>query len=234
MTSIDNVTSSAINDYFNAHASNFSSSSTTSTTSTTETTSTTSTTKDTKTSVGKYLNSTSSKDLDAKTIFNKLSIDVGSDGKTITKDELNSYISKAESDSVNISDNELKSLKTLQSKWNTISNGSDSITYANINASGSQGIFTSMFSASGKDSSVSDLINTTLSNTDKIYSSLIESAMSSSTESTRPSTSSLSSMLTTLLTGTTDVNDDANAEMIANLTNLIANSHATHTIETRI
>ncbi len=42
--------------------------------------------------LGNYLNSTSNKKLNAKEIFKELSLDVGGDGKTIAKKDLDSYI----------------------------------------------------------------------------------------------------------------------------------------------
>lgn len=233
MDSISDSNLNRINDYYSTPK-DITTVTTTSTTSTTSTTETTGTTSYNDTSVGKYLNSTKAADVDSQTLFAKLSIDVGSDGKTITINELDSFISNADSGKVDISDNELSALKTLKENWNTISDGSSSITFANINASGSKGILSSMAPNAGKDTSNTDLINTTLSDTDKVYSSLIQSAVNSSHGDVSYSSSSLQSMLTTLLTGTTDANDDANAEMIANLTNLIATSNPTHTVEYRV
>ena len=166
-----------------------------------------------------YLESTSNADLEAKTIFKKLSIDMGGDSKTITKDQLDSYITNAESDTSTVSDEELTSLKTLQEKWDSISNGGDSITYANM--SNNKAILTSMDT---KDEETIDAAKLAAENKIDINSYLIESAFSFNAYENDDSSSNLTSMLKTLLTGTTDENDDENADMIAMLTNLIAES----------
>lgn len=224
MTSINSVVSSVLNDYYSINTSTTTTTANTIATDTTTVSSSTSAAKDTSL-VGQYIDDTSSSKLDAKTIFKELSIDMGGDGKTITKDQLDSYVSDAESGNLSISNDELKSLKTLQSSWKTVSEGGDSITYANV--SGDKGLFTSMAGTTATTSSTSD-INLTQSSTDQIYSYLINSALSSNSQTA--SSTDLSSMLKTLLSGTTDENDDANANAIATLTNLIAQSKSTSTI----
>ena len=66
----------------------------------------------------------------AEDMFNKLTQDVGGDGKTITKDQLESSIKKLESDSSTSSadKHKLGFLKQLNANFDKISNGSDSIT----------------------------------------------------------------------------------------------------------
>lgn len=175
-----------------------------------------------------YLDSTLNADLDTKTIFKKLSIDMGGDGKSITKDQLDSYISNAENGTVSISDNELKALKTMQSKWDTISKGSDSITYSNM--SGFKDILTSMDSPDDTSNQVDLSTLQTSSYIEDVDDYLVNAALSSSISSN--SVADATSMLKSLLTGTTDENDDSNANLIATLTNIIANSKSTSTVET--
>jgi len=196
-----------------------------------KTTSTTSSTKETDTSVKRYLDSTASDKVDAKTLFSKLSIDVGGDSKTITKDELNSYISSADKGTVKIGDNELSALKTIQSNWDDISGGSDSISYYNVSSAGYSDTLKSMASTDSTttDTAVSDLSKLTADSTANAYGSIVNAALGTATNADG-STSSLTTLLNTLLKGTTDENDDANANMIATLTNLIAGT--TSTVET--
>ncbi len=175
-----------------------------------------------------YLQSTSSADLDSKTIFKKLSIDMGGDGKTITKDQLNTYITNAESDTSTVSDEELAALKTLQEKWDTISNGGDKITYANM--SNYKDILTSMDSAD-EEITLPDSFQTAAENKIDINSYLIESAFSFNAYEDEDSTSNWTSLLKTLLTGTTDENDDENANMIATLINLIADAQSNTSVD---
>lgn len=230
MTNINSVSSSTLDKYYSSTSAT-SAKSTTTTTTTTSGTSTTSTSTTSTTigtgSVARYISSTSTSQLDAKTLFKKLSIDVGSDGKNITEDQLNSYISKAQSGKVSVSSDELNALKDIQKNWDTLSNGSSSITYSDM--AGNTDMLTSMAGTTATTSSTSAL-NLTQSSTDEVYSYLINSALSSG--SSNNTGSNLSSMLKTLLTGTTDENDDANAELVAQLTNLIAESKTKSTIST--
>lgn len=182
-----------------------------------------------------YLDSTSTKNLDTKTIFNKLSIDVGSDGKKITKDQLDAYVAKVKAakstkeDTSGVSDNELKALTKLQEKWNTIALGGDKITYANM--TNNKDILTSMDTAD-KTKTI-DVSAQAAASKKNINNYLIASALGTSTNGTSNATpSGAQSLLQTLLTGTTSTNDDSNADLIGALTNFIANSKANSTVET--
>ena len=190
-----------------------------------------------------YLDSTSNKDVNAKQVFTDLSIDVGSDGKNISKNQLDNYISKIQAtkaqdakdaaatksavvDTSGVSDAELKGLTTLQKNWTTVSQGSDTITYSNL--SQNKDILTSMDSPD-KTNTI-DLSQYTADRTKSINESLIASALGTSTTATP---AAATSMLQTLLTGTTDQNDDSNAELISALTNYIAGSQSQSTINTQ-
>jgi len=182
------------------------------------------------TSLQRYFESASSDDLSAKSIFEKLSIDVGGGGKTITEDQLNEYITKAEDGDISISDNELSGLKELQANWDEVSDGSDSITYNNVFAAGYQDTLLSM--APDDTSDTTDYMGIAKTATQEAYSKIVNAALSTSTSGSPKS--NLSSMLNTLLTGTTDKEDDSNAETIAALVNLISSSTSTSTIETEV
>lgn len=187
--------------------------STTSTTTTTSTTSTTSTTQKTSTALSRYLESTDSKDLNPKEIFKKLSVDVGSDGKTISKDQLDSYVKKAESGKIDISDEELSGLQDMQENWDKISQGSDSITYADM--SQNKDVLLSM---APEETQTTDYEAKAKDATAKAYEYVMQSALG--TSSNDPSTAS--SLLQNLLSGNTDTNDDTNADLIGKLVNIIA------------
>lgn len=180
-----------------------------------------------KTSLGRYVGSVSSDKADAKTIFTKLSIDVGGGGKSITKDQLNNYIDKAKDGKVSIPDEEMNALKTLQKDWDKIADGGDDINYANISTSGHKDTLLSMVP---KNTKTKDMSDDAADSIKKINDYLISSALNSSNKGSAKA--GYTSMLKTLLTGTTDENDDANANLIATLTNLIADSKAKSTIET--
>lgn len=71
--------------------------------------------------------------LSASDLFSKLTNDLGGDGKTITKSELESYIKKVESDNSGSEDKrKLGLLKQLDANWDKISGGSDSITESQL------------------------------------------------------------------------------------------------------
>jgi hypothetical protein len=181
-----------------------------------------------RTSLGSYLNSVSTDKADAKTMFSKLSIDVGGDGKSITKDQLTSYLDKAKSGTVSIPDQEKTALQTLKDNWDKVADGGDKINYANVTSAGYTSTIKSMVPDNSKTTvdKSSDFADSKAT----IDNQLISSALGTSTSSS--STNSYSSVLKTLLSGTTDENDDSNANLIATLTNLIANSKSTSTVET--
>lgn len=182
-----------------------------------------------------YLDSTSNAKVDPKKVFQELSIDMGGDGKEITKKQLDSYITKAKAakagkeDTSGISDNELKGLETMQKNWDKISKGSDSITYSNMSSAANKSILTSMDTAD-KTTTI-DKSAEAKEFTKTLNDYIVNSALNTNTNTS--SSNNAQSILKTLLTGTTDENDDSNAELIAKLTNIIAESKkAKSTVET--
>lgn len=65
-------------------------------------------------------------------IFKRLSVEMGGDGKSITKQQLDEYIEKAEAGEIQVDNSKLKALKRIQDNWDTIANGKDSITFADM------------------------------------------------------------------------------------------------------
>lgn len=114
------------------------------------------------------LQQTAKKPPSAEDMFSRLTEDVGGDGSTITKDQLDSYI-----ESLGSSDSEDKGklgfLKQLQSNWDEISGGEDSISVDDLEngmdllkpPQGGPPPMGAMGSASGV-SSISDLNSTLL------------------------------------------------------------------------
>lgn len=167
--------------------------------SSTSTTGTTSTTNTAKTSSKKatsllsdYLQNTPEENVDSRTVFKKLSFDVGGDGSTVTKDGLASYISEAEKGTVQTSDNQLSSLKTLYNNWNEISGGDDSINYGDVFAAGYKDTLVSM-SSSGVNNDDADATKVTLSSTQQSNMDLVTSATSGTNYDTYSSNGTLSS-----------------------------------------
>lgn len=228
MTTINSTVSSLLNNYLDSQIKDTAKTSTDKT----STDAASSSVKESHTALKRYFDSTDSDKVNAKTIFNKLSIDVGSDGKKITKDQLDSYISKSDKGTINLSDNEKGALKEIQKNWNQISEGSNSISYFNVSSTGYSDTLTSMAPTDTSSSGVSDLKKLTADLTANAYGSVVNAALGSTIGVDGSSTSSLTTMLNSLLKGTTDENDDANANMIATLTNLIAGT--TSTVDTKI
>lgn len=79
-----------------------------------------------------YINFGHKKKMSPEELFKRLSFEMGGDGKTITKKQLDDYIAKADSKKIKISKERLKALKQLQKNWDTISKGRDYITYENL------------------------------------------------------------------------------------------------------
>lgn len=178
------------------------------------------------TSLKRYFDSTSSDEVDAKKIFEKLSIDMGGDTAKITEEELNSYISDAKAGKVVISDEELEGLTELKDNWDAIADGADSINYYNVSSAGYDDALLSMAPEEPSDTMISELKALGDASTIEAYSSIVTAALGSSTN-VDGSTSGLTNLLNNLLKGNTDENDDANANLIATLTNLLSGATST-------
>lgn len=171
-------------------------------------------------------------ELTVENMFQMLSVELGGDGETITKDQLDSYIESAEDGDVDISDQELKSLKTIQDNWGNIasSEDADSIAYSDM-----QEYSMLLLSAlTGGISPSNSSENTAISEIDDSDSYDIDSYIISETLgslSNNKDSSGASSLLHTLLTGDTDEKDDANAGLIATLTNIIADYEAASSVD---
>ncbi len=176
-----------------------------------------------------YLDSTSNADLNAKTIFKKLSIDMGSDGKTITKGQLDSYLNDIEKGKTVVTDEVKEGLLSISENWDLISKGRDSISYANV--SGFSDVLKSMDEADKKSSTI-DIRELNDSIQKQVKNYIVDSAFKFNAYGKNETVSGLSSMLNTLLTGMTDERDDENADLIDTLVNLIEKQkNVTSTIE---
>jgi len=229
MVSITSAVSSAVSDYITNKLSS----------------SSTSKTSLTNTLLKNYLDETSSDMVRSDKIFENMSIDMGGDSTSITKDQLDTYIKNAQDGTVNISDKQLSALTELQTNWNDITfNSSNSISYADIDNAGYSSTLLSIVPDASDTSSLDDLQSLANEATISAYSSIVKSAIEGLTGNSSSSSnnynglinsalgvksndssstlSKLSDLLDTLLGGTTDENDDTNANAIDTLTNLIA------------
>lgn len=181
-----------------------------------------------------YINYQSKKELTPQNMFQMLSIQLGGDGETITKKQLDSYIESANNGKIKISDAELNALTLLQDKWDTISGGKDSIKFGDM-ASYTTLLATIITSgiATSEDAASSD---SSMSTTEEIYAYLIDSAFKAATNDNSDDNSSTdaASLLQTLLEGTTDIKDDSNSELIATLINFIADLKSASTVNTQV
>jgi len=79
-----------------------------------------------------YVTLQSKTQLTTEDMFKSLSLELGGDGTSITKDQLNNYIEKADSGSIVVSKDKLNALKSIQNKWDEISSKKDSVTAADF------------------------------------------------------------------------------------------------------
>lgn len=160
-----------------------------------------------------YVNVFSKADIKPEDIFKQLSLEMGGDGKTITKDQLDNYINKAESGDISITKQKLHALKQIQKNWNTISNGEDSIDYGDMDK-----YKTLLFATLGGGFEVSEDPNTK-DNPSDIYDLLMKNlGISTLDDATH---TQLNDYLQTLLSK--DSNDDEIGDAIDSLINLMAN-----------
>lgn len=160
-----------------------------------------------------YVNFHSKTKLTIEEMFKHLSIEMGGDGKTITKSQLDDYIEKAESHSVKISKQKLSALKQIQKNWDTISKGEDSISAGNME--GCETLLAAAIADGFETIEVSDAANNAVS---EIYKYLLENLGISDLKDA--SDSDLNSYLQTLLSEDSD--DDAIGDAIDSLINLMA------------
>lgn len=163
-------------------------------------------------------------------VFKRLSIEMGGDGNSITKNQLDNYIKKAEDGEINVDKNKLNALIKIQNNWDNISNGKDSITYSDMKkcmillAATMNGGFTKT-EIYDENSSTKNQIKDYIKNYYKLDSS----------KEIEPS--HLKNFLANLLDeNNKSLNLDSNSEqdLIDTVTNMIATSDKTSSIETEI
>ena len=164
------------------------------------------------------------KQIDSEGIFKRLSLEMGGDGESITKDQLNNYINKAESGNIKVDKSKLQALKKIQENWNSISNGDDSITYDEM--SNHVGLLLATVS-----SDVIEIVQNTeekTSKVDAIYDYLTDYLGLSSKDDVKES--DLTSYLNDIIAGASD-EDDSDSELIGTLINLIDAPASKSTVE---
>lgn len=155
------------------------------------------------------------KNLDPQEIFKYLSYQMGGDGKSIKKSELDAYISKIESGSVNADKGKLQGLKEFQKNWDAISKGKDSITFSDMSDDMTGLLLATMGSEVFQ---VTQSPEEKTSQVDAIYDYLTDYLGLSNKDDVKES--DLTSYLNDIIAGSSN-DDDSDSELIGTLINLI-------------
>lgn len=168
------------------------------------------------------------KKISLEDVFKKLSYEMGGDGKTITKKQLNDYINNAEKGLIKVDKNRLNALKNIQKNWDKISKGNDSISFEDMKGFEALlmatvvGTFTEAEIKSEKDSTlieeIYDLLKKSLNIEDK----------------SEIKKEDLIDYLNNILSEKTEDEDNLNSEIIDTLVNMISSYDQTKTIEVEI
>lgn len=173
-----------------------------------------------------YINFLGKKKITTDEMFKRLSLEMGGDGNTITKKQLDDYIDKADSGSIKLNKHKLSALKTIQKDWSNISQGKDSISVGDMKG------FELLLAATMADietgDSNSQTETATTSESDLQALLLKNLGLTDIKDATK---SALSTHLNTLLSD--DSNDDDIADAIDSLINLKASGDNSSTIEVK-
>jgi len=174
-----------------------------------------------------YMEHVGKDDIDLQEEFKRLSYEMGGDGKTITKDQLDNYIKKADAGLIDVDKTKLKALKRIQNNWDNIANGDNTLTfeemkkYAALLLATLNGTFTATEIEENEEKS---------SLKDAIFDYLTDYLGLSDKEEVQES--DLTAYLNELISDKTSTEDGTNDELIGTLTNLIATYNSDFTIET--
>lgn len=103
----------------------------------------------------KLQNFSSGRKLTTEKMFGMISIQLGGDGKTITRNQLQQYIQKADNGLINCASKQLKAFKLLDDNWKDLFGDSDSITARGFNKAA--GIFAQIILAKDDKSDIEKL-----------------------------------------------------------------------------
>ena len=162
-----------------------------------------------------FINIQSNPKMTPEEMFKRLSIQMGGDGESITKDQLNKYIKKGESNPANHHKVKMAALKDLQQNWDTISHKKDSITFGDISE---YEALLALASADDFESSTESEISTPPQKNKGNLHTYIEEAAAANGKGV--SKNDLNERLKALLSD--DLSEVDNTEEIATITNLIA------------
>lgn len=103
----------------------------------------------------KLQNFSGGRKLTTEKMFGMISIQLGGDGKTITRNQIQQYIQKADNGLINCSSKQLKAFKLLDDNWKDLFGDSDSITARDFNKA--TGIFAQIILAKDDKSDIEKL-----------------------------------------------------------------------------
>lgn len=162
-------------------------------------------------------------------MFKSLSLEMGGDGKTITKKQLDDYIRKAETGIIKVSKSRLKALKKMQANWDKLSKDGNSINFADLKdfpmllVNATVGDFEDSDNESKEKTDDLDKYKLDINDLKKII------GVAENSEITK---SDVESYLQSILSEPS--NDDSNSDLVDSLTNFVANFSINTTIETEV
>lgn len=168
--------------------------------------------------------------LNLEEVFKDLSYELGGDGKTINKKNLDEYIDKADQGLQKVDKNKLKALKDIQKHWDEISDGKDSITYDDIKDHAVLLMQTLM-----GDFTETEIPESEQSINDAIYDYLVDYLDLDNKDEIKQS--DLEKYLNDLVANSAEEDGTesySNSELIGALTNMIATYSPTSTVEKEV
>lgn len=161
--------------------------------------------------------------VDMEEVFKNLSFEMGGDGNSITKKQLDDYISKADNGVVKLDKTRLAALKRIQKHWETISSDGDSITYSDF-----KNCMVLLAATMDGNFEVTEIEDKKNSIREDLYNYLTDFFDLESVKDVKKS--HLESFLNELLSNDSSQNDNSD-DFIAEIVNIIASSKEMSTIE---
>lgn len=156
------------------------------------------------------------KKLSSEDIFKRLSLEMGGDGKTITKKQLDDYIDKAEKGSIEIDSNRLNALKKIQQNWDNIAKGKDSINYDDMK--GNEALLFATVVGTFTKTEINDEQQSKI--IDEVYNLLKNHYKGS--DKTGLKKEDLVKYLKNIISKSSGEDDDTNSEIVGTLVNMIS------------
>lgn len=171
-------------------------------------------------------------------VFKRLSVEMGGDGKSITKKQLDDYIKNAESGNIEVDESKLKALKNIQANWDNISHGKDQITFEDMK--GYYILLAATMTGNFQRTEIEDKHKDKNEDNDKTSSQKKDVSdylqkkygLNSKDEIKQSHLEDLLNELLTQKNRNTDANSDLESTLIDTVTHMIASYNKTSTVET--